>query len=566
MCGIAGFFLKEPIKSSLFDKKDAAGKLLRDMLAIVDYRGPDQSGHYTDGLIGLGMNRLSIINTNTDSIPYFNEDRSKALVFNGEVYNYKDIKSSLKNEHEFLSDTDTEVVLHAFEEQGYDCARQFNGMYAFAVYDRLNKELTLVRDKVGEKPLFYYYDGRDFYFASEIKSILCAVEPKLNKNCISYEVFEVCVDEDTLFDNIYCLPPGAYLKVTEKGIKKGSYWNVSDGFIDMPDDEKWIIKRLTDLLVDAVELRTSNTAHHYACLVSGGVDSAIVAAIAKPEFIYTTTYDQYGDDYSELYYAQLVAKKIGKPLNIVRPTPEHFNRYKQKIIYHLDLPGTWTSFSLFCLLEELSKTSKVFLTGEGIDEVFGGYHRYHLLHHDQQIYELDAMNKYTYLIEKYYGSPVDRYIRLINRSPDIYNERNNVYLRNKVASYFKNTESIITGMGLTDFYTTLQIILHMSDRMSMAYSIENRAPFVDHRLLEFGFSLPDKYKIRDGITKYIIKEIAKKFVPTEIAERKDKKGFMAPVNVWFGWGKDGKYDRSGYKEAVYSDWYNIFIAKQYRLE
>lgn len=561
MCGIAGFYLKKYRGRVPDGWTEKANLLLKEMLEIVWYRGPDQTGHFADGMCGLGMNRLSIINTNTDPIPYFNEDRSLALVFNGEIYNYKEIQSNLKESHRLLSDSDAEVVLHAFEEKGPDCAKDFNGMYAFSVYNFRTKELTLVRDKVGEKPLYYYDDGEDFFFASEIKSILCAVDAELNNDCPSYDVFEVCVDEMTLFRNIFCLLPGQYLKISEKGIEKGFYWSVEENIVDIPDNEAWIKRELTDLLVDAIELRMKNTAHHYACLVSGGVDSAIVAAISKPEFIYTTTYDQYGDDYSELHYAEMVAKHIRKKLHVVRPTPEHFIRYREKIAYHLDLPGTWTSFNMFCVLEELSKDSKVFLTGEGIDEIFGGYHRYHLLNHDQQIYKLDAMTQYSYLIEKYYGNPIDRYMRLINRSDDIYNERNNRYLRDKVASYFDRSKSVIHGMGLTDFYTSLQIILHMSDRMSMAYSIENRAPFVDHRLLEFGFGLPDKYKIRNGITKYIIKEIARKFVPAEIADRKDKKGFMAPVNEWFGWGVNGKYDRSGYKEAVYSDWYNIFIAK-----
>lgn len=563
MCGIAGFYLKNNLGRLPDGWPEKGDLLLKDMLDIVRYRGPDQTGHFTDGVCGLGMNRLSIINTNTDPIPYFNEDRSLALVFNGEVYNYKDIQRGLRNVHRFASDSDTEVVLHVFEERGIDCAADFNGMYAFAVYDTKDKELTLIRDKVGEKPLYYYYDGVEFYFGSEIKSILCAVDAEVNSDCLSYEVFEVCVDETTLFKNIFCLLPGQYLKISEKGVQTGFYWTVEGNIREIPDDEAWIKKELTDLLVDAIELRTRNTAHHYACLVSGGVDSAIVAAVSKPEFIFTTTYDQYGDDYSELHYAQLVAKHIGKPLQIIRPTSAHFERYRSAIAYHLDLPGTWTSFNMFCVLEELSKGSKVFLTGEGIDEIFGGYHRYHLLNHDQQIYKLDAMSQYSYLIEKYYGSPVDRYVRLVNRSTDIYNERNNLYLRDKVASYFDRTDSIVHGMGLTDFYTTLQIILHMSDRMSMAYSIENRAPFVDHRLLEFGFGMPDRYKIHDGITKYIIKKIARKFIPVEIAERKDKKGFMAPVNVWFGWGQGGKYDRAGYKNAVYSDWYDVFIAKKF---
>lgn len=564
MCGISGFYhyQKQPIPS---EEQDSQVSLLRDMLDIIAYRGPDQSGVYVapEGICGLGMNRLSIINTNTDPIPYFNEDHSLALVFNGEIYNYRDIKGQLRQKHALRSDSDTEVVLHAFEESGVDCAVEFNGMYAFAVYDQAKKTLTLVRDKVGEKPLFYYYDGDKLYFSSEIKSILCAVKPEFNPDCPSYNVFEVCVDELTLFKNIYSLLPGEYLTIGPEGMTRDSYWSVWDHLYEIPDNENRIRKELTDLMVDAVELRARNTAHDYACLVSGGVDSALVAAIARPEFIYTATYDQYGDDYNELDYAQLVAKKIGKKLRVIRPTPEDFQRFRQKIVYHLDLPATWTSFSMFCVLKELSRTSKVFLTGEGIDEIFGGYHRYHLLNNDQQIYELEAMHNYSFLIEKYYGSPVNRYVRLINRSTDIYNERNNRYLAGKVATYFEHFESVVHGMGLTDFFTTLQTILHMSDRMSMAYSIENRAPFVDHRLLTFGLSMPEKYKIRNGITKHIIKEISRKFIPEEIVERKDKKGFFAPVNLWFDWGKKGKYDRSGYKEAVFQDWQDVFFARKF---
>ncbi|KJU82078.1 asparagine synthetase [Candidatus Magnetobacterium bavaricum] len=563
MCGIAGFYLNRKRENEYPEYLTKAECLLKNMLKIVDYRGPDQTGFFTDGICGLGMNRLSIINVNEEDIPYFNEDKTLALVFNGEIYNYKDIRMSLKEDHNFKSDSDTEVVLHTYEELGVDCAKHFNGMYAFAVVDFKKKEMTIVRDKVGEKPLFYYYDGNDFYFGSEIKSILCAVEAEFNDDCMSYNVFEVCIDEETLFKNIYSLLPGEFLNISAKGLKKGTYWSVWNNVRDIPDNEAWIRRELTDLLVDAVELRTKNTAHHYACLVSGGVDSAMVASIAKPEFLYTTTYDQYGDDYNELHYAQLVSKKVGKELHVIRPRPEHFNKYKAKIVYHLDLPATWTSFSMFCVLEELSKTSKVFITGEGIDEIFGGYHRYHLLVHDQKIYELEALTKYTYLIEKYYGSPADRYARIINRATDIYNERNNKYLREKVDSFFKKSNSVVHGMGMTDFYTSLQVILHMSDRVSMAYSIENRAPFVDHRLLEFGFGMPDKYKIRNGITKHIIKEIARKFIPEQIVERKDKKGFLAPVNLWFGWGDAGRYDRSGYKIAVFEDWKDIFINKKY---
>lgn len=562
MCGIAGIFDRTRKKMEDPDTIRNRDRLLTDMLTIIRHRGPDQTGRYSDDVCSMGMNRLSIVNREIDRIPYLNEDSSLVLAFNGEIYNHPEVRCRFNGAHKFTSDSDSEVVLHAFEEMGTDCAKWFNGMYAFAIYNAAEKELFLFRDKVGEKPLYYYDDGNRFYFASEIKSLLCAVDTELNDSNISYDIFEACIDGTTLFKDIYSLLPGEYLRISTNKVEKKKYWSIHENIVEVPDDERWIKRELTDLLVDAVELRLRNSADQIACLVSGGVDSALVAAIAKPDYIYTTTYDQYGDDYNELHYAELVAQKIGKKLHVVRPTPEDFLSYRNKIIYHLDLPATWTSFSLFCVIKELSKACRIFLTGEGIDEIFGGYHRYHLLVHDQKIHELEAMNKYTYLIDKYYGSPVERYCRLINRSTNIYCERNNRYLKKMVESHFNCLNGVVHGMGMTDLFTTLQIILHMSDRMSMAFGVENRAPFLDHRLLAFGFGMPEKYKIKNNITKHIIKDIARKFVPVEIVDRKDKKGFMAPVNAWFGWGNNGKYDRSGYKKAVYGDWYNVFIKRE----
>jgi asparagine synthase (glutamine-hydrolysing) len=201
----------------------------------------------------------------------------------------------------------------------------------------------------------------------------------------------------------------------------------------------------------------------------------------------------------------------------------------------------------------------VLLSGEGADEVFGGYHRYHLLFHDEQIHNLAAMQQYDYLIQKYYGSPVDRYLRLVNRHSNIYDDKVNNYLKETIGYYFKKmSENIVHLMGLNDFYSTMQVLLQMADRMSMAFSIENRSPFLDHRLVQYSFSMPSKYKIRDGISKWALKEIARKFIPQPIADRVDKRGFSAPVNKWFQWDKKGKYDRSAYKRQAYRDWSQAF--------
>jgi asparagine synthase (glutamine-hydrolysing) len=216
------------------------------------------------------------------------------------------------------------------------------------------------------------------------------------------------------------------------------------------------------------------------------------------------------------------------------------------------------------VLKRAREDIKVVLSGEGADEMFGGYHRYHLLNHDQKIFELRAMEKYHYLINKYYGSPESRYANLINRNDNQFDEEGRRYLLDVTGHYFGKAETVIHGMGLTDFYTSMQVLLTMADRMSMAFGIENRSPFLDHRVMQYAFSMPEKYKIKDGTTKYIIKKIAEKFIPREIVERIDKRGFVAPLNMWFGWGKGGKYSRSEYRQSVYDDWKRIFFAKKGR--
>lgn len=550
MCGIAGFISS----NKEYDSKS----LVKSMLDKIRYRGPDQIGFKSYGDVTLGMVRLSIIDKNKHDLPYESDRSNFAIVYNGEIYNHLDYRDKLKEDYLFKTESDAETVLYNFIKNGTHSFNNYNGMYVFAIYDFNSHACFVVRDKTGEKPLYYTY-GKDYFaFSSEMKSLLCLVEPQINNNAISYRAYEFTVGEETLFKGIYCLEPGEYLKIKDDGtFTKHEYWKIWDNLIEVEDNEKSVLNQLTELVEDSILLRTKNCVHKYGCFVSGGVDSSLIACISKPDYIYTVHYDY--EDFDELEFAKSLARKIKKELIIIKPTKEDFMRTKDNIIYHLDSPCTWTSFSLWMLLERAKKDLKVVLSGEGADEIFSGYHRYHLLNHDEQIRDLAAMKQYSYLISQYYGSPVERYSRIVNRSENRFDEAINSYLSNTIGSFFSRIDNdIVHAMGLNDFYTTMQVLLQMSDRLSMAFSIENRSPYLDYRLIQFAFSVPSKYKIRNGITKWALKEIAKKFIPRKIVSRVDKRGFSAPVNRWFEWGQEGSYNRTAYKNMIFEDWKKAF--------
>ena len=552
MCGIVGFvdLTRNP--------RHGGRAYVARMLERIAYRGPDQRSIGEYGSIVLGMNRLSIVDHEEHSIPYEDPMGHGALVYNGEIYNHQEIRSGLGEGIEFQTDSDAETVLYDFLKRGFKGLQEYNGMYTMAFLNRRRKELTLVRDKAGEKPLYYVKTPQFFAFASEMKCLLDLIHPEPNIT-LAYRAFEFGVGRETLFKGIQQLLPGEMLTLNLEGeCRLKDYWKLWDRDLEIPDDEKRIEEDLTALIEDAILLRTRNSVHQFAIFTGGGVDSALMACISKPDRLYYCHYDL-GAAFDELDYARLVAKKIDRELVVVEPKKEDFERTRDRIAYHLDTPCTWTSFSLWMLLESLDKDIRVIMTGEGADEAFAGYHRYHLLHHDEQIHSLDAMKEYQYLIQKYYGSPEERYVRLINPCDNVYDQEVMQYLHEVVRGYFENAGGdVVHGMGMNDFYSTMQVLLQMSDRLSMAFSIENRSPFLDHRLLEYAFRMPSSYKIREGRTKWILKKISRKIIPHEIADRIDKRGFSAPLNVWFGWEKLGKYNRATYRNLCFQDWCTNF--------
>ncbi len=560
MCGIVGIVAK---------KRLDLNKLTSEMLLKIRHRGPDQEEYVVFNNISMGMVRLSIIDNEKHSIPYTNEDGSILLVYNGEIYNHRELRKRLSSAHIFMNDSDAETILHAYEEWGLNVLPKINGMFAIAIYDKNKKQLILCRDIAGEKNIYYTSNEKGFFFASEIKSLLTIVDAVENKDCYSYKAFEICSDRDTLFKNIYSILPGEYLIYDGEEILHKTYWRIEDNlYSNVPESEEETTEELEMLIKDAIAIRTGNSVYDFGCLLSGGVDSSLLSVIAKPRYIFTLTYDfyNYGEQYDELKYAKMTANAINQELIIVRPTKEDFEEYRETIIYHLDFPCTWSSFNMFCILKEASKYVKVILSGEGVDELFGGYHRYLIIHHDEQIYNLPAMSNYFPLIKKYYDKPSKRYARLINRYQDANDEIINSYVESITEKCFEPFDGVVHGMGYTDFCTSMQVLLHMADRMSMAHSIENRSPFLDPRLISFAFSISSNFKIKDGITKYIFKKVASKYIPKEVAFRTDKRGFIAPINKWYkpsliNKSKLSEYDRTFYKEMVYNDWKKVFSVK-----
>ncbi len=550
MCGIAGFISANPAY-------DGPARVA-DMLRRMRHRGPDQSGQATYGQATLGMARLSIVDMCTDRIPYADPTGTCAVVYNGEIYNHLDLRARLAPRYEFDCASDAQTVLYSFMEWGPRALADYNGMYAFALYDGREDATYVVRDKAGEKPLYYLRGADYFAFASEMKALFALVEPVFNRRALSYQAFEFTVGRETLFENILVLQPGEYIRYKDGRVLVRSYWKAWDHPVAVPGNEKRVLADLADLVEDAILLRMRNNAHQTAAFISGGLDSALVACIAKPDFLYTAHYDY--ADFDELDYARMVADHVGRELVVVKPTRDDFLRTRRDVAFHLDTPCTWTSFPLWMLLERCRQDGlRVFLTGDGADELFAGYHRYHLLNHDQQIYQMEAMQQYTYIIDRYYGSPVSRYARLVNRCDNPYDRRVAGYVEKTVQAYFaKSGQDIIHAMGLCDFYTTMQVLLQMGDRLAMAFGMENRSPFLDHRVIQYAFSMPSGFKIRDGVTKWALKEIARRRIPRAIVERLDKRGFSAPVNRWFQWETNGKYDRRGYRQMALDDWQAVF--------
>lgn len=546
-------------------------KKLEVMNELQAHRGPDGEGIWIhkNQNAGLAHRRLSIIDIDNGKQPMSDEGGNQ-VCFNGEIYNYIELREELGCKCRTTSDT--EVILHAYRKWGEDCVKHFSGMFAFALWDEKKQKLFCARDPFGIKP-FYYYIGEDtLYFASEAKALLPFL-PKIEtdvKAFHDYLVFQFCLEGRTLFKGIYELRPAHSLSVTQGGIQDRRYWQVYYK-PDLYHTEKYFSEKLEACFMDSLKyhIRSDVPVGGY---VSGGVDSAITASMASDllghEFQGFTGKFSIGAEYDESRFAQAAADQKGFELFQIDITAEDFIQNMEKVVYHLDTPVAGPgSFSQYMVSRLAGKFRKVVLGGQGGDEIFGGYTRYLVAYFEQCIkgaidgtmnsgkfvvtYEsiipnLTSLKNYKPMIREFWKDGLfdpsyTRYYKLINRAPQmedcIYKERLGDY--DPYTSYEKifiaenvGKDSLLDRMTHFDFKTLLPALLQVEDRMSMAHGIESRVPFLDKDLVEFAATIPANVKMKDGNMKYILRESMRKYVPQVIMDRKDKMGFPTPFAKW----------------------------------
>ena len=564
MCGFVGFC----------DDSKNKKKIIRDMADIIKHRGPDSDGYYVDNNIALGFRRLSIIDLDKGSQPIFNEDKDKVIVFNGEIYNYKEIREELKSKgHKFSTNTDTEVILHGYEEYKEDILNKLRGMFAFVIYDIKEKSLFGARDFYGIKPFYYYYDNENFLFGSEIKSFLGSpnFKKELNKDMLSqYLTFQCSIGEDTFFKNTYKLLPGHYFIYKDKELEIKKYYEVKLEPNDDKSLEEWVsgIREVIDNSVLAHKVSDVEV----GSFLSSGVDSSLIAKLSSVDKTFTVGYDN--KKYSEIDYAKEFSDKINVSNVSKKISKEEYFKEFSNVQYYMDEPlADASAVMLYFLSKTASKHVKVCLSGEGADEIFGGYNIYH------EPYSVSWYNKIPYFIRKCIGILVypfrnytgfnflyrrskkieDRYIgnafifepndakKIVN-----FNYGNKTYKDFTKPYYDKVSDlDVVTKMQYIDFnFWLIYDILLKADKMSMANSLEVRVPYLDREVIEYASKLPSKYKIVGNETKYAFRKVAKEELADKVADKK-KLGFPVPIREWLK------------EDDVYQEVKNMFLESGY---
>ena len=574
MCGICGVFGYSP--QSQNEKK----QLVRKMMTRLSHRGPDGEGIHSSQNAILGHVRLAIIDLEHGLQPMVSRDDRYTLIFNGEIYNYLELRKSLESKGvQFQTQSDTEVLLQILIQQGENALNQLNGMFAFAFHDNQTGQWILARDPFGIKPLYYCITENEIVFASEIKALLEHPKVKVEQNFKAlqhYLTFQFYLNGETLFKGIHEIEPGFYLKGRAGQVEQTiRYWDTSYQ-VNFKKTEIQFKEELTDLLDDSIKIQIRSDVPVGSHL-SGGIDSSTIASMAAVHFdgefsVFTGKFQE-GQAYDEAHYAKLVAEKIRANYHEVIPTAKQFVDLFPKLIFSLDQPLAGPGlFPQFLVSQLAAQHVKVVLGGQGGDEIFGGYARYligyleqalkgailgtqeegkHVVTLTSVISNLSILKEYQPLLQHFWKDGLfedmdARYFRLIDRSPDILklitDDAQNSFNKEEVFSDFQNifnhpdTSSYINKMTHFDQKTLLPALLHVEDRVSMAVSLESRVPLLDTRIVNLITSMPPKIKFKGGQGKYILKEVTRKILPKAVVDRKDKMGFPVPLKEWIKMG------------------------------
>ncbi|MCR5484589.1 MAG: asparagine synthase (glutamine-hydrolyzing) [Clostridiales bacterium] len=555
MCGFVGY---------IDDETKTENSCIKEMADKIVHRGPDQDDYYIEDGAALGFRRLSIIDLDNGSQPIESEDGTKVLVFNGEIYNFQSLRADLEKEgHVFKTKTDSEVLLHGYEQYGKELLNKLRGMFAFAIWDKKEKKLFGARDIFGIKPYYYYINDDVFLFGSEIKSFLPypKFKKELNKDRIpEYLSFEYIPNRETLFKNVYKLLGGECFTYKDGKLTTERYFEFKYDIDDTKTLDEW-----ADIITKT--FAGSTKAHKISdvevgCFLSSGVDSSYtVHELSKMQKLKTFSVGYEEEKYSELPYAQEFARTDGVENFAIKISADDFFGIAPTVQYHMDEPlPNPSALPLYFLAKKASEYVKVVLSGEGADELFGGYNYYKEPLDYEKYMKVPqpirtAASKIAYVMPKFHGKRFlvrgrykieERFIR--NNYVFDYRERDR-YLKDKILSknpaeftkcHFEKVSGLddVTKMQYADLNTWLLYdILQKADKMSMANSLELRVPFLDREMLKIALEIPAKYRVTKEKTKVALRKAALAQLPEKTANMR-KLGFPVPLNDWL---KQDKY-------------------------
>ena len=565
MCGIAGF--------SLFNYNEGGEKALHDMHHAILHRGPDASGTYLDEHIGLCHRRLSILDlSEAGNQPMFSADGNLVIVFNGEIYNFLELRESLAAQGvQFKSHTDTEVILALYAKEGVDCLKKLNGMFAFAIWDKAKQELFIARDRLGKKPLYYFSDNGRFAFGSEIKAILAlkSIPREIRLDAVyDFFAYQYVPDPKSIFQHIHKLPPAHYMVLNKDGFTITEYWDLS--FKNTSSESEEHNKARLKALLEKVTKQRMISDVPLGAFLSGGVDSSGVVAMmaeASPTPVKTCTIGFDNKDFNEADFAREIAEKYNTEHHEFT-VHQNVAEQLEHIVSFFDEPFADPSLVPTYFVSELArKAVTVALAGDGGDEMFAGYEKYSIDDLENRLRNkfpeavrksiFPSLAKLAGIVPGKLGKKAKSLLTSLSQSPamafyitnsmmtdEMWQHLVKEDVANQLGDYHPSQYTLdmydkadgpdhLSKILYTDIktYMTGDILVKV-DRMSMANSLEVRAPILDYQVAEFAAALPSKQKYRDGEKKYLLKEVFKPFIPESLLYRK-KMGFDTPLDEWF---------------------------------